>query len=120
MFCLFVVDWTLLAPWQKITREINGILQKLKQKIKICVVGGLNFEKVKETLGNDVVKKYDYVFPGDGLVTYKDEKLSCKQNIQGHLGEALIQDSINYCLGCTAEIRPLKKMDEFCHWNSKC
>ena len=35
VFCLLGVDWTLLAPQQKITKEINGILQKLRQKIKI-------------------------------------------------------------------------------------
>ena len=85
VFCLLGVDWTLLAPQQKITKEINGILQKLRQKIKIWVIGGLNFDKVQVNWEMTWLKKYDYVFPGNGLVAYKDGQLLIKQNIQGHL-----------------------------------
>ncbi|XP_073916560.1 phosphomannomutase 2 isoform X3 [Castor canadensis] len=60
-----------------------------------------------------VVEKYDYVFPENGLVAYKDGKLLCKQNIQGHLGEALIQDLINYCLSYIAKIKLPKKRGTF-------
>ncbi|CAK7302871.1 Phosphomannomutase 2 [Vulpes lagopus] len=111
--CLFDVDGTLTAPRQKITEEMDGFLQNLRQRIKIGVVGGSDFEKVQEQLGNDVVKKYDYVFPENGLVAYKDGKLLCKQNIQGHLGEALIQDLINYCLSYIAKIKLPKKRGTF-------
>uniref|UniRef100_A0A8D1AX36 Phosphomannomutase n=1 Tax=Sus scrofa TaxID=9823 RepID=A0A8D1AX36_PIG len=103
--CLFDVDGTLTAPRQKITEDMDCFLQELRQKIKIGVVGGSDFEKVQEQLGNDVVEKYDYVFPENGLVAYKDGKLVSKQNIQGHLGEALIQDLINYCLSYIAKIK---------------
>ncbi|KAI2577089.1 phosphomannomutase 2 [Homo sapiens] len=51
--CLFDVDGTLTAPRQKITKEMDDFLQKLRQKIKIGVVGGSDFEKVQEQLGND-------------------------------------------------------------------
>ncbi|XP_036136345.1 phosphomannomutase 2 isoform X5 [Molossus molossus] len=111
--CLFDVDGTLTAPRQKITEEMDDFLQKLRQKVKIGVVGGSDFEKVQEQLGNDVVEKYDYVFPENGLVAYKDGKLLCKQNIQGHLGEALIQDLINYCLSYIAKIKLPKKRGTF-------
>ncbi|XP_066868729.1 phosphomannomutase 2 [Kogia breviceps] len=111
--CLFDVDGTLTAPRQKITKDMDCFLQKLRQKIKVGVVGGSDFEKVQEQLGNDVVEKYDYVFPENGLVAYKDGKLVCKQNIQGHLGEALIQDLINYCLSYIAKIKLPKKRGTF-------
>ncbi|XP_059010925.1 phosphomannomutase 2 isoform X1 [Mustela lutreola] len=111
--CLFDVDGTLTAPRQKITKEMDGFLQNLRQKIKIGVVGGSDFEKVQEQLGMDVVEKYDYVFPENGLVAYKDGKLLCKQSIQGHLGEALIQDLINYCLSYIARIKLPKKRGTF-------
>ncbi|XP_047568608.1 phosphomannomutase 2 isoform X6 [Lutra lutra] len=111
--CLFDVDGTLTAPRQKITKEMDGFLQDLRQKIKIGVVGGSDFEKVQEQLGKDVVEKYDYVFPENGLVAYKDGKLLCKQSIQGHLGEALIQDLINYCLSYIARIKLPKKRGTF-------
>ncbi|PNJ14212.1 PMM2 isoform 12, partial [Pongo abelii] len=109
----FDVDGTLTAPRQKITKEMDDFLQNLRQKIKIGVVGGSDFEKVQEQLGNDVVEKYDYVFPENGLVAYKDGKLLCKQNIQSHLGEALIQDLINYCLSYIAKIKLPKKRGTF-------
>ncbi|XP_006109005.2 phosphomannomutase 2-like [Myotis lucifugus] len=60
-----------------------------------------------------VVEKYDYVFPENGLVAYKDGKFLCKQSIQGHLGEALIQDLINYCLSYIAKIQLPKKRGTF-------
>ncbi|VFV32769.1 phosphomannomutase 2 [Lynx pardinus] len=92
---------------------MDGFLQNLRRKIKIGVVGGSDFEKVREQLGSDVVEKYDYVFPENGLVAYKDGKLLCKQNIQGHLGEALIQDLINYCLSYIAKIKLPRKRGTF-------
>lgn len=64
------------------------------------------------------LKKYDYVFPGNGFVAYKDGQLLYKQNIQGHLGKALIQDLINDCLSYIVETKFLKKKGCF-HWNSK-
>ncbi|XP_055265433.1 phosphomannomutase 2 isoform X4 [Moschus berezovskii] len=97
----------------KITKDMDCFLQKLRQKIKIGVVGGSDFEKVQEQLGDDVIKKYDYVFPENGLVAYRDGKLLCKQSIQGHLGEALIQDLINYCLSYIAKIKLPKKRGTF-------
>ncbi|XP_049759112.1 phosphomannomutase 2 isoform X3 [Elephas maximus indicus] len=111
--CLFDVDGTLTAPRQKIAKEMDDFLQELRQKIKIGVVGGSDFEKVQEQLGNDVVEKYDYVFAENGLVAYRDGKLLCKQNIQGHLGEALIQDLINYCLSYIAKIKLPRKRGTF-------
>ncbi|KAF6126465.1 phosphomannomutase 2 [Phyllostomus discolor] len=92
---------------------MDDFLQKLRQKVKIGVVGGSDLEKVQEQLGNDVVEKYDYVFPENGLVAYKDGKLLGKQNTQGHLGEVLLQDLINYCLSYIAKIKLLKKRGTF-------
>ena len=48
---------TLLGSGQmvavKITKDMDCFLQKLRQKIKIGVVGGSDFEKVQEQLGDD-------------------------------------------------------------------
>ncbi|KAK2097507.1 hypothetical protein P7K49_022958 [Saguinus oedipus] len=87
-----VPQWLLLTEIQqshtyvlKITKEMDDFLQKLRQKIKIGVVGGSDFEKVQEQLGNDVII------------------------VEIHLGEALIQDLINYCLSYIAKIKLPKK-----------
>uniref|UniRef100_A0A2K6F8L7 Phosphomannomutase n=1 Tax=Propithecus coquereli TaxID=379532 RepID=A0A2K6F8L7_PROCO len=71
--CLFDVDGTLTAPRQKITKEMDGFLQNLRQKIKIGVVGGSDFEKVQEQLGNDENIRQKFIadlrkeFAGKGL-----------------------------------------------------
>uniref|UniRef100_A0A8C6F3K4 Phosphomannomutase n=1 Tax=Monodon monoceros TaxID=40151 RepID=A0A8C6F3K4_MONMO len=71
--CLFDVDGTLTAPRQKITKDMDCFLQKLRQKIKVGVVGGSDFEKVQEQLGNDESIRQKFVedlrreFAGKGL-----------------------------------------------------
>ncbi|XP_054992804.1 phosphomannomutase 2 isoform X1 [Sorex araneus] len=116
--CLFDVDGTLTAPRQRITTEMEAFLQTLRRKVKIGVVGGSDFGKMQEQLGDDVVEKYDYVFPENGLVAYKDGKLLGRQNIQSHLGEALVQDLINYCLSYIAGIKLPKKRGTFIEFRS--
>ncbi|XP_058013812.1 phosphomannomutase 2 isoform X1 [Ahaetulla prasina] len=113
VLCLFDVDGTLTAPRQKITPEMADFLQILRQKVKVGVVGGSDFEKIQEQLGEDVIGKYDYVFPENGLVSYKDGKFLEKQSIQDHLGEDLLQDLINYCLSYIAKIKLPRKRGTF-------
>ncbi|XP_061849923.1 phosphomannomutase 2 isoform X2 [Colius striatus] len=111
--CLFDVDGTLTAPRQKITAEMAAFLQQLRTKVKVGVVGGSDFDKIKEQLGDDVLENFDYVFPENGLVAYKDGKLLSKQSIQGYLGEDILQDLINYCLSYIAKIKLPKKRGTF-------
>ncbi|ELW72129.1 Phosphomannomutase 2 [Tupaia chinensis] len=93
--CLFDVDGTLTAP-----RQVGGTRGRLASD-------------PSTGCPHPVVEKYDYVFPENGLVAYKDGKFLSKQNIQGHLGEALIQDLINYCLNYIAKIKLPKKRGTF-------
>ncbi|KAM4698114.1 phosphomannomutase 2 [Rhinophrynus dorsalis] len=111
--CLFDVDGTLTAARQKVTGEMAKFLQDLRKKVKVGVVGGSDFDKIKEQLGDDVVESFDYVFAENGLVAYKDGKFLCKQSIQAHLGEALLQDIINYCLSYIAKLKLPKKRGTF-------
>ncbi|KAJ7305712.1 hypothetical protein JRQ81_010078 [Phrynocephalus forsythii] len=111
--CLFDVDGTLTDPRQKITPEMADFLQALRTKVKVGVVGGSDFEKIQEQLGEDVVEKYDYVFPENGLVAYKAGKLIGKQSIQGQMGEDLLQDLINYCLSYIAKLKLPRKRGTF-------
>ncbi|XP_028670189.2 phosphomannomutase 2 [Erpetoichthys calabaricus] len=111
--CLFDVDGTLTAARQKATPEMEEFLQRLRQKVKVGVVGGSDLEKIKEQLGENVVDKVEYVFAENGLVAYKDGKLLSVQNIQAHLGEDLLQEFINYCLNYMAQIKLPRKRGTF-------
>ncbi|CAN2390356.1 phosphomannomutase activity [Pristimantis euphronides] len=113
VLCLFDVDGTLTAARQKVTSDLAEFLQNLRKKVKVGVVGGSDFEKIKEQLGEDVVEKFDYVFAENGLVAYKAGKFLCKQSIHAHLGEELLQDIINYCLTYIANLKLPKKRGTF-------
>ncbi|XP_075035933.1 phosphomannomutase 2 isoform X2 [Mixophyes fleayi] len=88
-------------------------LQNLRKKVKVGVVGGSDFDKIKEQLGEDVVEKFDYVFAENGLVAYKDGQFLCKQSIHAYLGEDILQELINYCLVYIAKLKLPKKRGTF-------
>ncbi|XP_066544973.1 phosphomannomutase 2 [Amia ocellicauda] len=111
--CLFDVDGTLTAARQSITPDMDEFLQRLKKKVRVGVVGGSDFDKIREQLGSDVVEKVDYVFAENGLVAYKEGRLLSVQSIRAHLGEELLQDFINFCLNYMSKIKLPKKRGTF-------
>lgn len=47
----------------------------LRKKFDIAVIGGSDLKKIQHQLGGeDMFKKYDYVFAENGLIAYKDGK----------------------------------------------
>ncbi|XP_073448840.1 phosphomannomutase 1 isoform X1 [Aquarana catesbeiana] len=113
--CLFDVDGTLTPARQKVDPEVDIFLQKLRQRVKIGVVGGSDYSKIAEQLGegDQVVRKFDYLFAENGTVQYKDGALLSRQAIQNHLGEELLQDLINFCLSYIAMLKLPKKRGTF-------
>uniref|UniRef100_G1SS14 Phosphomannomutase n=2 Tax=Leporidae TaxID=9979 RepID=G1SS14_RABIT len=115
ILCLFDVDGTLTPARQKIDPEVAAFLQKLRSRVQIGVVGGSDYSKIAEQLGDgdEVIQKFDYVFAENGTVQYKHGRLLSKQTIQNHLGEELLQDLINFCLSYMALLRLPKKRGTF-------
>ncbi|XP_053325092.1 phosphomannomutase 1 [Spea bombifrons] len=115
VLCLFDVDGTLTPARQKVDPEVDKFLQDLRQRVKIGVVGGSDYSKIAEQLGegDQVVQKFDYVFAENGTVQYKDGKLLSREAIQNHLGEELLQDLINFCLIYIALLKLPKKRGTF-------
>nr|XP_057905304.1 phosphomannomutase 1 isoform X2 [Doryrhamphus excisus] len=103
--CLFDVDGTLTAPREKIDPRLDDFFQSLRRKVKIGIVGGSDYSKIAEQLGE-----------GDdenGTVQYKDGKLLSKHAIQNHIGEELLQDLINFCLRYMGLIKLPRKRGTF-------
>nr|XP_028602018.1 phosphomannomutase 1 [Podarcis muralis] len=115
ILCLFDVDGTLTPPRQKIKPEVDEFLQELRTRVLIGVVGGSDYSKIAEQLGegDEVIDKFDYVFAENGTVQYKNGQLVSKQAIQNHLGEELLQDLINFCLNYMALLKLPKKRGTF-------
>ncbi|XP_072889938.1 phosphomannomutase 1 isoform X3 [Hemitrygon akajei] len=113
--CLFDVDGTLTPARQKIAPELDAFLQGLRKKVKIGVVGGSDYAKIAEQLGEgeEVVRKFDYVFAENGTVQYRDGKFVTKEAIQNYLGEELLQELINFCLSYMSDIRLPRKRGTF-------
>lgn len=52
----------------------------MRKDFDIGVVGGSDFNKIKEQLGGEsMLKKYKYIFAENGLIAYKDGKPLPKQ-----------------------------------------
>ena len=97
---LFDVDGTLTEARQLIKPDMETLLQeKLKKKVTIGLVSGSDLKKLSEQMGgDDVIHKFDYVFPENGLVAYKNGTEIEKMDIAKHMGEEKLQEFINFCL----------------------
>ncbi|XP_005302656.1 phosphomannomutase 1 isoform X2 [Chrysemys picta bellii] len=100
---------------KKIEPEVDKFLQELRERVQIGVVGGSDYSKIAEQLGegDEVIDKFDYVFAENGTVQYKNGQLVAKQAIQNHLGEELLQELINFCLNYMALLKLPKKRGTF-------
>jgi len=107
---LFDVDGTLTPARLKITPEVLQMLKDLRKKISIGVVGGSDFIKQKEQIGDDVLGLVDYSFSENGLVGYHNGKLIHSRSIKDHLGEEKLKKFINFCLHYIADLDiPIKR-----------
>ncbi|XP_045476984.1 phosphomannomutase 2 [Harmonia axyridis] len=112
ILCLFDVDGTLTKPRNVISEDMEYfLLNKIRPLCKIGLVGGSDFKKISEQMnGDDVIHKYDYVFPENGLVSYKNGQEICRQSIQKFMGEEILQKFINFALKYLSTITlPVKR-----------
>ena len=72
---LFDVDGTLTVPRNAAGPEIKEALAMARSHgFALAVVGGSDFKKIEEQLGNDVLERFDYVFSENGLLGFKHGK----------------------------------------------
>ena len=77
---------------------------------RVGIVGGSDLVKQIEQIGENVVGEWDYVFSENGLVAYKEGKLIGQQSMKDHLGEARLQQLINFALHYIADLSiPIKR-----------
>jgi phosphomannomutase len=94
---LFDVDGTLTPARLKITPEMKAFLAELRKTICIGVVGGSDFVKQQEQIGEDSLSNFDYSFAENGLVAYKNDELIAKASFAQKIGEEELQKLINWC-----------------------
>eukprot|EP00762_Andalucia_godoyi_P000697 ANDGO_05403.mRNA.1 Phosphomannomutase len=110
VLCLFDVDGTLSLPRKLATAEMLSLLADLRKIATTAVVGGSDFEKQKEQLGEHILSNFDYVFSENGLRAFKDGKEFHRQSIKHYLGNERIVQFVNYCLRYIADLDiPVKR-----------
>ena len=94
---LFDVDGTLTESRKIITPEMRDLIAKLKEKVSVGIVGGSDFVKQKEQLGDDVLDIVDYSFPENGVVAYHQGNLIHQNSIVEAVGETKIRRFVDWC-----------------------
>jgi phosphomannomutase len=98
---LFDVDGTLTKPRNDVTSEMYTFIQELRKKAFIGIVGGSDLVKQQEQLthkGSTVIKEWDYVFPENGLVAFKNGQKIAEQSFKTFLGDANLTRLLNFIL----------------------
>lgn len=107
---LFDIDGTLTPARKTIDAKMIQMLQDLRTKVVVGVVGGSDFVKQKEQLGEGVLEFVDYSFSENGLIAYHDGKLIHSKGIKDYLGEENLKKFINFTLGYLATLDiPIKR-----------
>ena len=100
ILALFDIDGTLTEPRKHISLQMKRHMLELSNRVTIGVVGGSDFCKQKEQLGDDVLESYTYSFSENGLVAYYKGKLLSEQTFINYIGEAnyklFINDVLKY------------------------
>lgn len=110
ILCLFDVDGTLTPSRMHITQDMKDLLKRVREKSSIAIVGGSNFVKQKEQLGDSVLDDFDYVFSENGLVSWRGIHQIHVQNFAKFFGEENLKKFINFCLHYIADLDiPLKR-----------
>jgi len=111
ILCLFDVDGTLTAPREESTPEMRDfLLEKLKKKVVVGIVGGSDLVKQQEQMGSNITSEVDYSFSENGLVAFKAGSLIGKTAIKTHLGEENIKNIVNFVLRYIADLDiPVKR-----------
>uniref|UniRef100_A0A8V0YAG4 Phosphomannomutase n=1 Tax=Gallus gallus TaxID=9031 RepID=A0A8V0YAG4_CHICK len=116
VLCLFDVDGTLTPARQKIEPEVDRFLQELRGRVQIGVVGGSDYSKIAEQLGEgdeDSGPRAGRRAACRLSPSHLLSSLMTRAAIQDHLGEELLQDLINFCLNYMALLKLPKKRGTF-------
>lgn len=87
-------------------------LNKLKQKVYIAIVGGSDYVKQIEQLGENL-KLFDFIFAENGLHSFKGSEEFHKQSFLNHMGEEKLQEYLNFILAYLSQLKLPKKRGTF-------
>lgn len=100
---LFDIDGTLTPPRANASEDILNMIHELRQHVYVGVVGGSDLAKQEEQLNHlkkykSVLDMFDYNFPENGLVAYKNGIKMHSNSMVEHISEDKYKEFINYVL----------------------
>ncbi|KAJ2010643.1 Phosphomannomutase 1 [Coemansia sp. RSA 455] len=111
--CLFDVDGTLTPARGVITENMKKTLEELRKKCVVGFVGGSDFVKQQEQLGENAVDMFDFCFSENGLTAYRQGKRLAEDSFLLFLGEDRYAKLVNFCLRYIADLELPKKRGTF-------
>lgn len=107
---LFDIDGTLTPSRLHASPEMHKCLQDLRKAgITVGVVGGSDFPKQQDQLGDDVLDKVDYSFSENGLVAYKGHEKIGETSIRDQYTTEKLSKFVEWCLRYIADLEiPVK------------
>lgn len=110
VLALFDIDGTLSPARAHASEEMKALLARLRGVIFTGVVGGSDLVKQQEQLGANALQMFDYNFPENGLVAFREGKAFHSTSVVAHLGEERYKKLVNYCLRYIADLDiPIKR-----------
>ena len=107
---LFDVDGTLTASRQEITAEMKEFMLRLCDQVHVGLVGGSDYVKIREQVGDEIIQKVNFVFAENGCVALKKGQIFFEESISSEVGEEVIKRLINFSLQYIANIDiPIKR-----------
>lgn len=112
--CLFDVDGTLSPARRDATPEMLLLLSQLRKKVAIGFVGGSDFKKQQEQLGDPlkvpVTTLFDFCFSENGLTAYKLGVPLASNSFIKWIGEAKYKELVKFILHYIADLDiPVKR-----------
>ncbi|VEU22589.1 DEKNAAC103704 [Brettanomyces naardenensis] len=102
--CLFDVDGTLTPARLTVSKEMRETLKQLRKKCVIGFVGGSDFQKQIEQLGDDVLDQFDFCFSENGLTAYRLGKKLPSNSFIEWLGDEKYNKLAKYMLRYLSDI----------------
>lgn len=89
---------------------MKQMLKKLREHIYIGVVGGSDLVKQEEQLGADALQNFDYNFPENGIVAFRNGEKFHSSSVVEYLGEERYKTLIKFMLHYIADLDlPVKR-----------
>ncbi|XP_071493819.1 uncharacterized protein [Diadema antillarum] len=108
--CLFDMDGTITQVRKKIDAEMRELLIELQKQCPIGLITGSDLKSAERQLGHELIQRFDYVFVENGAVAYRNGDVIAEKNISEEMGEAKLQEVINFVLHYLADIQlPVKR-----------